>query len=82
MSYAINLTPDNETGPDTGSEDMFRPGAEDRKHHGKVAADPSADALAGVPQFFDSDLKAMFAAYLRTVPAVSNRIPDPVFATP
>jgi hypothetical protein len=29
----------------------------------------------------DADLKAIFA-YLRTIPAVSNKVPDPVIAAP
>ena len=54
VSYAINLTPDNETGLGhwDGGHVPDMPGAENREAHGKVTADPSADALAGVPQFF------------------------------
>ena len=80
MSYAINLTPDNETGLGHWTEDMFVQALKTGKHMGK-----SRPILPPMPwqafrNFSDSDLKAMFA-YLRTVPAISNRIPDPVFAT-
>ena len=80
VSYAINLTPDNETGLGHWTEDMFVQALKTGKHMGK-----SRPILPPMPwqafrNFSDSDLKAMFA-YLRTVPAVSNRIPDPVFAT-
>jgi hypothetical protein len=79
ISYAANLTPDEETGLGHWTEAMFLNALRSGKHMGA-----SRPILPPMPwQWYrnmtDEDLKAMFA-YLRTVPAVSNRVPDPVLA--
>ena len=50
VSYAMNITPDQNTGIGIWTEDMFLSGPQDRPAHGRVAADPAADAMAGVPE--------------------------------
>jgi cytochrome c553 len=80
VSYAINLTPDPDTGIGHWTEKMFVQALRTGKHMGA-----SRPILPPMPwevygKLSDDDLKAMFA-YLRTVPPISNRVPDPVFAT-
>jgi mono/diheme cytochrome c family protein len=80
ISYATNLTPDHETGLGQWTEEMFVQALKTGKHMGV-----SRPILPPMPwQAFrnltDADLKAMFA-YLRTVPPIKNRVPDPVFAS-
>ena len=80
VSYAVNLTPDPDTGLGNWTEQMFVQALRTGKHMGA-----SRPILPPMPwevygKLSDDDLKAMFA-YLRTVPPISNRVPDPVFAT-
>ena len=80
VSYAVNLTPDPETGLGNWTEEMFVKALQTGKHMGA-----SRPILPPMPwqvygKMTTDDLKAMFA-YLRTVPAIKNRVPDPVFAS-
>lgn len=80
VSYAINLTPDPDTGLGSWTEQMFVGALKSGKHMGV-----SRPILPPMPwqafrNFSEEDLKAMFA-YLRTVPPIKNRVPDPVFAS-
>jgi Cytochrome c len=77
ISYAANLTPDTNTGLGIWTEDMFIRAIRDGKHMGH-----GRDLLPPMPwQYFrnltDDDLKSIFA-YLRSIPPVRNRVPDPV----
>ncbi len=77
ISYAANLTPDQNTGIGIWTEEMFIRAIREGKHMGY-----GRDLLPPMPwQYFskltDEDLKAMFA-YLRSIPPVHNRVPDPV----
>jgi mono/diheme cytochrome c family protein len=81
ISYARNLTPDKETGLGGWTEATFiqtlRTG-----HHmgtGRPLLPPMPWPWAG--QLNDDDLKAVFA-YLQSIPAVRNRVPDAVIAAP
>ena len=76
MSFAANLTPDAETGLGTWTEQQFVDTLRNGRHQGR-----GRQLLPPMPwpvfgQMDDADLKAMFA-YLRTVPAVKNKVPDP-----
>ena len=76
ISYAINLTPDESTGIGSWSEDTFVKALRTGKHMGV-----SRPILPPMPwqdfrQMTDADLKSLYA-YLRTVPPVTNRVPDP-----
>jgi hypothetical protein len=77
VSFAANLTPDQNTGLGIWTEDMFVAALKQGKHMGK-----SRPILPPMPwnwygQLPDDDLKAMFA-YLKSIPAVANRVPVPL----
>jgi hypothetical protein len=77
ISYTANLTPDANTGLGIWTEDMFIQAMRTGKHFGT-----SRDILPPMPwqsvgKLNDADLKAMFA-YLKTIPAVKNRVLEPV----
>jgi hypothetical protein len=75
MTYAVNLTPDKNTGLGIWTEDMFLKAIKTGKHMGT-----SRDIQPPMPwqdyrAATDEDLKAVFA-YLRTVPPIANHVPD------
>ena len=77
VSFAANLTPDMNTGLGIWTEDMFVAALKQGKHMGK-----SRPILPPMPwnwygQLPDDELKAMFA-YLKSIPAVPNRVPVPL----
>ena len=77
ISYAANLTSDQNTGLGIWTEDMFIRAIREGKHMGT-----SRPILPPMPwhvfrNYDDDDLKAIFA-YLKTVKAVANHVPDPV----
>jgi mono/diheme cytochrome c family protein len=77
VSFAANLTPDMNTGLGIWTEDMFVAALKQGKHMGK-----SRPILPPMPwnwygQLPEEDLRAMFA-YLKSIPAVSNRVPIPL----
>lgn len=77
VSYASNLTPDTNTGLGIWTEDMFVRAMRTGKHYGA-----SRDILPPMPwqslsKLTDEDLRAIFA-YLRSIPAVRNQVPEPV----
>ena len=79
VSFAINLTPDKETGIGEWSEDMFIKVARSGKHQGQPNG---RDILPPMPWFnmkdlSDDDLKAMWA-YLKSIPPVKNQVPLPM----
>lgn len=81
ISYTANLTPDQNTGLGIWTEEMFMNAIREGKHMGT-----SRPILPPMPwpayrNMTDADLKAIFA-YLRSIPAISNRVPDPVIAPP
>jgi mono/diheme cytochrome c family protein len=76
ISYTFNLTPDENTGIGSWSEDTFVQAIETGRHMG--VARP---LLPPMPwQFYrnltDEDLRSIYA-YLRTIPPVHNRVPLP-----
>jgi len=77
ISYAANLTPDQNTGIGSWSEDTFVKALKTGRHMGV-----SRPILPPMPwpafrNLTDDDLKAVYA-YLRTIPPVHNRVPEPV----
>ena len=77
VSFAANLTPDQNTGLGIWTEDMFIKALRTGKHFGV-----SRPILPPMPwqnfgKLTDDDLKAIWA-YLRSVPAISNHVPDPL----
>ena len=82
-SYAINLTPDPDTGIGKWREQDFVKALKTGKHLG--AGRPIAPPMPWpwYSKMSDADLKAIFA-YLRTVKPIRNKVPDyvPPPATP
>lgn len=77
ISYAANLTPDENTGLGIWTEAMFIKAMRTGKHMGE-----SRDILPPMPwqnvaRATDEDLKSLYA-YLRSIPAIQNRVPEPV----
>ena len=78
-SFTFNLTPDPETGLGNWTEKMFMDAIRTGKHQGI-----GRPILPPMPwpmyrNATDDDLKAVFA-YLRTIPPVKNKVPQPVDA--
>ncbi len=76
ISYAINLTPDMETGLGKWTEANFVGALKTGKHLGVSRPILPPMPWQATRNMTDSDLKAMFA-YLRSLPPIANRVPDP-----
>lgn len=81
ISYTSNLTPDKDTGLGAWTEQQFVETIRNGRHQGR-----GRELLPPMPwQMYrnlnDEDLKSIFA-YLKTIPAISNKVPDPVIAAP
>jgi hypothetical protein len=77
ISYTFNLTPDENTGIGSWSEDTFVQAIRTGRHMGV-----SRPILPPMPwQFYrnltDDDLRSIYA-FLRTIPPVHNRVPEPL----
>src|SRR5690606_20685583 len=77
VSFTANLTPDENTGIGICTEDMFIRAIRTGRHMGQ-----SRPILPPMPwpmyrNLPDEDLGAI-VAYLRTLPPVSNRVPEPI----
>ena len=77
ISFASNLTPDNETGIGTLSEEMFIKTLREGKLMGVGRPLLPPMPWPNIAQMTDQDLKAMYA-YLRTVKPIRNLVPQPV----
>lgn len=77
ISYSSNLTPDNATGLGAVTEEMFIKTLREGKIKGvgRQILPPMPYEVFG--KMTDEDLKAMYA-YLHSLPAVNNQIPEPV----
>jgi mono/diheme cytochrome c family protein len=80
VSYAANLTPDENTGLGIWTEQMFIDAIRQGKHMGT-----SRPILPPMPwneykHLPDEDLKAMLA-YLKSIPPIANRVPTPLDPT-
>jgi hypothetical protein len=81
VSYAFNLTPDENTGIGSWSEETFVGAIRTGRHMGV-----SRPILPPMPwnvyrNLSDDDLRALYA-YLRTVTPVKNRVPEPLIVEP
>jgi len=76
VSYAINLTPDPNTGLGIWTEDMFLKALRTGRHMGTSRPILPPMPWMWLKQASDSDLKAMFA-YLRSIKPIVNHVPDP-----
>jgi cytochrome c553 len=81
-SFAANLTPDPETGVLRDyTEKQFIQAMRTGKRHGQGRPILPPMPWPNISKETDEDLKAIFA-YLRQIPAVKNKVPDPVLAAP
>lgn len=79
VSFAMNLTPDKDTGLGSWTEAMFTKAIRTGKHQG---APSGRDILPPMPwnwyrNWTDDDIKAVFA-FLQSLPPIKNAIPDPL----
>lgn len=77
VSFAANLTPDKETGLGAWTEETFITAMRSGKHQGT-----GRNILPPMPWFSlaaltDDDLKSIFA-FLHSIPAVKNKVPQPI----
>jgi mono/diheme cytochrome c family protein len=77
VSYTANLTPDPETGTGQWTEQQFVDTIRSGRHLGRGRQILPPMPWPAIRNMTDADLKAIFA-YLRTVPPVKNRGPDPL----
>lgn len=76
VSYATNLTPDQDTGLGKWTEANFVAALKTGKHVGVSRPILPPMPWQATRNMTEQDLKAIFA-YLRSLPPVVNRVPDP-----
>jgi hypothetical protein len=76
VSYAANLTPDPQTGLGQWSEDEFVGAMRSGRHRGRGRPILPPMPTMNVGALTDVDLLAVFA-YLQSIPAIDNRVPEP-----
>jgi mono/diheme cytochrome c family protein len=81
VSYAINLTSDEETGIGLWSEQVFVNALKTGRHMGVGRPILPPMPWPSYAKMSDEDLKALFA-YLKQVPPKKNKVPDPVIVEP
>jgi mono/diheme cytochrome c family protein len=81
VSFTANLTPDKETGTGTWTEQTFVATIRNGKHMGVGRPLLPPMPAAWYAKMSDEDLGAIFA-YLRTLPPVKNKVPEPVPPAP
>lgn len=77
VSYTANLTPDAETGLGNWTPDLFIKALRSGKHMGVGRPILPPMPWPAFAQLNDEDLKCIFA-YLHSLPAVHNKVPDPL----
>jgi mono/diheme cytochrome c family protein len=77
VSFAINLTPDQNAGIGIWTEEMFVKAMRTGKHMGTSRPILPPMPWQNLGQLTDTDLKALFA-YLKSIPPVTNRVPEPL----
>jgi len=81
ISYTRNLTPDKETGLGSWTEQQFVDTIRNGREQGRGRQILPPMPWQAYRNMSDADLKAMFA-YLKSIPAIKNKVPDPVIAPP
>ncbi len=76
VSYTANLTPDNETGLGTWTKQNFIDTIKNGRHMGAGRPLLPPMPAPAYSNMTDEDLGAMYE-YLKTVPAISNKVPSP-----
>ena len=77
ITYAQNLTPDENTGIGIWTEDMFVRAIREGRHMGQGRPIQPPMPWPMIRNLNDVDLKSIFA-FLRTIPAIQNRVPQPL----
>jgi len=77
VSFTANLTPDEDTGIGSWSEEIFINTLRTGKHWGQSRAILPPMPWFNYGRMTDEDLKAVFT-YLRSIPPVHNRVPLPI----
>lgn len=81
VSYAPNLTPDENTGIGIWTEEIFINTMRSGRHWGASRPILPPMPWPSYARMTDEDLKAVFA-YLRSIPPIHNRVPEAVVAPP
>jgi mono/diheme cytochrome c family protein len=81
ISYTRNLTPDPETGLGKWTEQQFVDTIRTGRQQGRGREILPPMPWQAIKNLNDADLKAIFA-YLRTIAAINNKVPDPIIAAP
>jgi cytochrome c551/c552 len=76
VSFTANLTPDPETGLGKWTARDFKATIRTGRHMGRGREILPPMPIPVYSQMTDTDLESIFA-YLRTIPAVKNRVPEP-----
>jgi mono/diheme cytochrome c family protein len=78
VSFSANLTPDKDTGVlQEFTEQQFIQTLRNGRHQGQGRPILPPMPWQFIGQMTDDDLRAVFA-YLRQIPAVKNKVPDPI----
>lgn len=79
VSFAVNLTPDSATGTGAWTPELFIKILRSGKFMGIDAGRPILPPMPwqNYGQMTDSDLRAIFS-FLRSLPPISNKVPDPL----
>jgi mono/diheme cytochrome c family protein len=75
ITYAPNLTPDQNTGMGIWTEDIFVKAMRTGKHFGTSRPIMPPMPWQSYSKMTDEDLKAIYA-YLRSIPPIKNTVPD------
>lgn len=81
VSFTANLTPDADTGLGRWSFEQFKQTIRSGRHQGRGREILPPMPIPMYRNFTDRDLEAIYA-YLRSIPAVKNRVPEPLPPTP
>ena len=77
VSFAANLTPDRDTGLGLWTAAQFKEAIRTGRHQGRGRPILPPMPIPVYRNFSDADLEAIFS-HLRSVPAVKNRVPEPL----
>ena len=77
ISFTANLTPDPETGLGKWTQRNFTETIRTGRHMGRGREIQPPMPIQVYRNFTDADLEAIFG-YLRTLPAIRNRVPEPL----
>lgn len=81
VSYAANLTPDEETGIGAWDQQVFVKSMRSGQHLGAGRPILPPMPWPNLAKASDEDLAAIFA-YLKSIPAINNQVPEAVVAMP